>query len=208
MTSSATVPWRVQAARCALLVIDMQNDFVREGAPMEVPAARAAMPAMRRLLAGCRGLGVPAVFTRHLLYGTFDVSPLELAYQPRLREAGLRAGSDGVEVVAELAPRPGEVVIDRHRYDAFHGTPLATVLRNLRAPGRVDTVVISGTVTNICCESTARSAFMHDYKVAFVEDATAALTEEAHRATLSTIAQAFGRVLTVDALLAELRAPG
>jgi ureidoacrylate peracid hydrolase len=200
---ASDVPWRFDRNRAALLVIDMQRDFVNAGAIMEVPMARARIPEMQRIIECCRADGVPVFFTRHVLSNRFDISPLETAYIPKLRSSGMREGTPGAEVIPELAPRDGETVIAKHRYDAFYNTPLDTALRNVRGPGVVDTVIIVGTVTNICCESTARSAFMRDYKVAFVSDANGGLDEASHDATLEIIGKVFGRVMSTDELLAE-----
>lgn len=200
---ASDMPWRFDRNRAALLVIDMQCDFVEAGAIMEVPMARARIPEMRRIVERCRADGVPVFFTRHVLSDRFDISPLETAYIPKLKSSGMREGTPGAELIPELAPRDGETVIAKHRYDAFYNTPLDTALRNVRGPGGVDTVIIVGTVTNICCESTARSAFMRDYKVAFVSDANGGLDEASHNATLEIIGKVFGRVMTTDELLAE-----
>ncbi|GAB2970631.1 cysteine hydrolase [Amycolatopsis acidiphila] len=197
-------PWEIDPETCALLVIDMQNDFVLEGFPMEVPMARERLPAMRDVVTRCRDAGVPVVYTQHILFDSFDVSPLETAYQPKLREVGMREGSHGAEIVADLKPGPEEIVIRKHRYDAFHNTQLQTVLSTLRGPHKVDTLIITGTLTEVCCESTARSAFMRDYQVAFVADATGALSAAAQEATLRNIGMFFGRVLTSGELFAEL----
>lgn len=197
-------PWHFDKDRAALLVIDMQRDFVEEGAIMEVPMARARIPEMKRILDRCRADGVPVFFTRHVLSDRFDISPLETTYIPRLKNAGMREGTQGAEVIAELAPQARETVIVKHRYDAFYNTPLDTALRNIRGPGGVDTVIIIGTVTNICCESTARSAFMRDYKVVFISDANGGLDEASHAATLDIIGKVFGRVMSTDELLAEM----
>ncbi|MGO4712639.1 isochorismatase family protein [Bradyrhizobium sp. 2TAF24] len=188
--------YAIDPARCALLIVDMQNDFVREGAIMEVAMARRFLPAMQAVQAHCRALGIPVLYTAHVLSDAFDVSPLEVALQPRLRVGGMRPGTDGIEVVAELTPQPDEVVIHKHRFDAFYNTRLDTVLRNIRGPGVVDTLIIIGTVTNICCESTARSAFMRDYKVLFISDANGGLDDASQQATLRIIGSVFGRVLS------------
>lgn len=201
---ASDIPWRFDKGRAALLVIDMQRDFVDEGAIMEVPMARARLAAMRRILDRCRTEGVPVFFTRHVLSDRFDISPLETTYIPRLRTSGMREGTPGVEIVDALQPLPRETVIDKHRYDAFYNTQLDTALRNVRGPGGVDTVIIIGTVTNICCESTARSAFMRDYKVAFIDDANGGLDEASHNATLAIIGKVFGRVMTTDELFDEM----
>ncbi|MDB5526101.1 MAG: hypothetical protein JWM58_3864 [Rhizobium sp.] len=202
MVSNA--PWAFDKDRAALLVIDMQRDFVEDGAIMEVAMARARIPEMKRILDRCRETGVPVFFTRHVLSDRFDISPLETAYIPRLKTAGMREGTPGADVIPELAPLPEETVIVKHRYDAFYNTPLDTALRNVRGAGGVDTVVVIGTVTNICCESTARSAFMRDYKVAFISDANGGLDTASHEATLDIVGKVFGRVMSTDELLAEM----
>lgn len=181
----------------------MQKDFVDEGAIMEVAMARHRIPTMRRVIDRCREAGVPVIYTRHVLSDRFEVSPLETAYQPKLKVTGMREGSAGIKIVPELAPQPNDTVISKHRYDAFHNTQLETLLRNIRGSGQVDTVIIIGTVTNICCESTARSAFMRDYKVAFISDANGGLDDASHNATLEIISRVFGRVMTADELIEQ-----
>lgn len=204
MAELSKQPWPLDRERAALLVIDMQRDFVDQGAVMEVAAARHRIPAMRQIVDACRAASIPVIYTRHVLSDNFDISPLETTYQPRLRTTGMREGSAGMEIVAELAPLPGDVVVDKHRYDAFYNTRLDTVLRNIRGTGKVDTVIIIGTVTSICCESTARSAFMRDYKVAFIGDANGGLDDASHNATLDVIGKVFGRVLTAGELAEEI----
>jgi len=204
MKDDTKLPWAFDKHCAALLVVDMQRDFVEEGAIMEVPMARQRIPTMRRVIDACRAAGVPVIFTRHVLSDRFDVSPLETAYQPKLQARGMREASEGIEIVPELAPRADETIINKHRYDAFFGTPLEIVLRTIRGAGRVDTVIVIGTVTSICCESTARSAFMRDFKVAFVSDANGGLDEASHNATLDIIGRVFGRVMTADQLLAQM----
>jgi len=196
--------WEFDPNKSVLLVIDMQNDFVREGAVMEVPMARQLLPNMKRILDACRDKGVPVIFTQHVLYDHFEVSPLETTYNPRLKKEGLRDGTPGVEIVDELKPRPGEMVVRKHRYDAFHNTQLETLIRNSRYPRETDTVIITGTVTSVCCETAARSAFSRDFKVVFVSDANGGFDEESHNATLNMIRRVFGRVMSTDEVLEHL----
>lgn len=204
MAGTDTPPWQFDANRAALLVIDMQRDFVEEGAVAEVAMARERIPAMARVIAACRTSGIPVIYTRHTLSDDYAISPLEIAYQPWLKDRGLRPGTRGVGIVQDLAPQAGDTVIVKHRYDAFHDTPLQTILRNLRGPGVIDTLIVTGTVTSVCCESTARSAFMRDYKVAFISDANGGLDQASHDATLSIMAKVFARVMSVDELLSEM----
>lgn len=202
--NASMIPWIFKKEKAALIVVDMQNDFVREGAVMEVPMAREFLPQMKRLVETCRENDIPVLFTSHVLYDHYDVSPLETAYNPVLQKKGMRASTDGIQIVPELAPQPHEHVIHKHRYDAFYHTPLETLLRNVRGPHVVDTVIIIGTVTNICCESTARSAFMRDFKVVFVSDANGGLDSGSHQATLEIISKVFGRVMATEELVQEI----
>lgn len=201
-----TPPWQIDHERTALLVIDMENDFVAEGGAMEVPAARLdALPNIKQLIAVSRTMDVPVIYTTHVLTDDFDISPLECTYNTRLQREGMRDGTPGVEIYPEIAPRDDEVLIRKHRYDAFYNTSLETVIRNVRGSGVVDTLMITGTVTNVCCESTARSAFMRDFKVAFVDDACGGLDQESHDAACRSIGLVFGRVLMTQQAVAELR---
>jgi nicotinamidase-related amidase len=196
--------WSIEPASSALLVIDMQNDFVLEGAPMEVPMARRRLPEMVTAVAACRQAGIPVIYSRHVLLDSFDVSPLETTYNQRLQTVGMRRGTTGVEVVEELKPEADDYVLDKHRYDAFHNTPLKSVLATIRGLNTVDTVIIAGTLTEVCCESTARSAYMNDYKVAFLSDATGGRSEAAQAATLDAVGTFFGRVLSTADMEREI----
>ena len=162
------------------------------------------MPNIKRIIAECRKLGIPVIYTQAQLKDEFKISPLEASYQPLLLEKGLRPGTFGYEIIAEITPLPGEHIIVKHRYDAFYNTNLELLLNNVRGLGVVDTVIITGTLTNVCCESTARSAFMRDYKVVFVSDANGTFDEAAHQATLNNIRRFFGRVLTTQELITAL----
>lgn len=197
--------WQIDPAKTALLVIDMQNDFVLEGHPMEVPEARTAIPYIQRLIATSRELGIPVIYSQHTLRDDFAVSPLESTYNERLLTVGMRKGTFGVQVIDALKPAENEIVIEKYRYDAFYATNLEPVLRSIRGLNQIDTVIITGTLTEVCCESTARGAYMRDYKVAFVSDATGALTTPAQVATENVIRTFFGRVLTTAETDSELR---
>lgn len=202
--SNPSDAWQLSPATAVLLVIDMQNDFVLPGAPMEVPMARERIPAMAHTVAACRGAGVPVIYTRQVLLDDFPISPLEVACNPKLGSVGMRKGTPGVEIIDALKPEPADYVVDKHRYDAFHNTQLATVLASIRGLNTVDTVIIAGTLTEVCCESTARSAFMRDYKVVFLSDATGGRSDAAQDATLDVIGTFFGKVMPAAELAAEL----
>jgi nicotinamidase-related amidase len=154
---------RVDPTKTALVVVDMQNDFVKEGGTLVVPDAEATIPKMQGLLDLARGSGMKVVFTQDT---HTDGDPEWEIWPEHVRE-----GSWGWEIVEELAPREDELVIRKVRYDAFYGTHLDHYLR----VWNVDTLVICGTVANICVHYTAASAALRWFGVVVPRDATSAL---------------------------------
>lgn len=197
--------WTIDKARTALLVIDMQNDFVKEGAILEVPKIRRQIPKIKRLIETCRRLGIPVIYSRQVYRVDLKVKPLVLEMLPLLEKEGLRDGTEGAEVCDELEPEAGDIIVRKMGFSAFYNTELESILRNINGRRQVDTVIICGTVTNICCESTARDAFERDYKVVFGSDITSAWTNEFQTLTLKNIEYAFGRVMTGDKIIDALK---
>ncbi|MFT7458522.1 MAG: nicotinamidase-related amidase [Planctomycetota bacterium] len=192
--------FRITPNKAALLIIDMQNGFLEPGAMLEVPAGRDIIPNIVNLMGECRKLNVPVIWVQ--LDSSAPYGGLLLDKYPPLRdEQVLYKGTHSFELFASVPqPEEGDFHIVKHKYDAFHGTDLDTLLRNIG----IDTIIIAGVTTNCCCESTARSAFEHDYKVAFTSDGTAAFEKRLHDATLGSIRELFGRVLTIDDVITEL----
>jgi len=196
---------RLDAKRTALLVIDMQNAFVAPGAPVEVPAARAIIAPINRLAAALRKRGVPVIWVMHEnQQGGRDWAGFFDAFvAPGRREqaaAALEAGSPLQALWPELEVAPGDLRVAKNRYSAFIKNDFQ---RNLEKRG-IDTLLIAGTKTNVCCESTARDAMMLDFKVVLLSDCTAALSPDEQRATLENVIQQFGDVRTADEVLAML----
>ena len=154
---------RVDPARTALIVVDMQNDFVKEGGSLVVPDAEGTIPVIRGLLESARGSGMKVVFTQD----THTEGDPEWGIWPE----HVREGSWGWRIVDELAPREDELVIQKVRYDAFYGTHLDHFLRLWD----VKTLIICGTVASICVHYTAASAALRWYGVVIPRDATSAL---------------------------------
>jgi len=196
---------RLDRKRTALLVIDMQNAFVAPGAPVEVPAARTIVPTINRLAAELRKRGVPVIWVLHQNADDWD-GFFGVFVKPEARVTAakaLAAGSELQKPWRELDVAPGDLKLTKNRYSAFIGksSSLAGVLRERN----IDSLLIAGTKTNVCCECTARDAMMLDYKVVMLSDCTAALSDEEHRATLENMIQQFGDVLTADEALALLK---
>ena len=154
---------RVDPARTALVVVDMQNDFVKEGGSLVVPDAEATIPSIKALIDLARESGMKVIFTQD----THSEGVPEWEIWPE----HVWEGSWGWEIVNELEPREDELVIRKVRYDAFYGTHLDHFLRLWR----VDNLIICGTVANICVHYTAASAAFRWFDVVIPKDATSAL---------------------------------
>lgn len=204
----------VHPARTALIVVDMQNDFLREGAALETPMARAMLPRLAQALALCRDMGIRVVYTAHV--HRTDGSDLGLFSLNRAVASGaaLAAGSTGAEIHPMIAPRENEPVVTKNRFSGFFGTDLDTILRGWD----VDTVIVAGATTENCCHATARDALYRDYKVVFLADATATFdypdrgygalsADEVHSATLVILAASTAHVMSVDELRSKIVAP-
>jgi nicotinamidase-related amidase len=195
----ATFP--VVAARSALLVIDMQNEFVRPGwTPYWVPDATRMVPRLMSFIARCRQLGLPVVFTAFA--GTHHGldRPWSGAYMPNRYsvEEGDSAWFREGRIWHELAVEPSDVVIFKPSYGAFYDTPLATVLQNV---GR-DTIIITGTLTNFCCGTTARQGYERGFQVVVASDLTATDDPDLQDAELCVLRKGFARVSSAPDILA------
>jgi len=202
----------VEPGRTALLVVDMQRAFVEPGQAMEVPPARDVVPRIQELIGIFRERRLPVVFTEFtyspaapLLVG--DLHPEHRPAAPGaptgfgLPSSSCLEGEDNVRVIAALAPRADELVIRKHYYDGFNGTVLDGALR---ARG-VTTLVITGTMTDVCVLGTVIGGFNREYRLIVVEDGVATLWPEIQRATLDIVRRAYARVLSTKELADELR---
>ena len=186
--------------RCALLVIDVQNDFINphgwsaRHAP-KGPSLRHVIPVINALIKGARGAGVPVAYVCMEHGPEIDALNYRARYTTRAMVGDIlcAAGSWGAQLDDELAPPTSrDLVVVRHTYDGFAGTPLDA---RLRAAG-VETVVGTGVVTNLCVQTTIHHAFALGYYVAVASDGTAAASTVEHDVTLRNFAQFFGPVLS------------
>ena len=202
---------RLEPGRTALLVVDMQRGFLDPGAAMEVPEARAIVPTVAGLVALFRERGLPVAFSQFvyspaapLLVG--DLHPEHKPAAPGAPRgfghpsSACLEGDPSVEVVPELVPAPGELTVRKHWYDAFAGTALDGALR---ARG-VRSLVVTGTMTDICVLATVVGAFNREYRVTVVEDGVATLWPDIQRATLDIVRRAYGRVAPAKAVADEI----
>jgi ureidoacrylate peracid hydrolase len=199
---------KIEPAKTAMIVVDMQNDFVAPGGGLETPAARAMVPKLVEALQICRSAGIKVIYTTHAhRRDGCDMGLFDDIHPPVANRTAVVDGTPGVEIYHEVAPAEGEHVIKKHRYSGFFGTDLDIILREWG----VDTVVISGTTTENCCHATARDAMFRNYRVAFLSDATATYdypdcgfgpmpNEQVHHATLVILAASTAHVMPVAEL--------
>ena len=195
-------------ARCALVVVDMQNTFVEPGAPAEVPMAREVVPGINELARAVRGLGVRVIWVTHAnrrdglatdWRGFFD----HIVGDPEKIAAildNMEPGAHGTLIWRELKVDPADLRVSKNRYSAF--TSGASQIERLLRGFGIETLILAGTKTNVCVESTGRDAMMLDFNAVLVSDCCAALTDREHLATLETFIQQFGDVMTKDEVLA------
>ena len=185
----------------ALLVIDMQNDFVRVGAPLEVPQARETIEPIKSLLMRFRMLSLPIVHTRFIstadnyFFNTWSPECADEAHRccrsgHYRRYQGFESELPCWDIIDELKPIDGELLIDKYSYGAFHGTDLHSQLQHMG----VKSVIVTGTVTQICIEETARQAFHHGYYTTIASDCVSTHAPDLQVATLKNFAQKFGWV--------------
>jgi ureidoacrylate peracid hydrolase len=193
--------------KTALVVIDLQNVFMLPGMPVEVPTAREIVPNVNKLATATRAAGGKVVWVQMSLEGQSEAWSVffDSDYR-RSTLPELTPGSRGFELYADLDVQPQDAIVVKNRYSAFiQGS--SDLDRQLRGAG-IDTVIIVGTLTNVCCESSARDAMMLNYRVVFVADANAALTDVEHNATLMSVLRVFGEVATTDETIGLLSAKG
>ena len=198
---------RIEAARSALIVVDMQNYYMAEGYPNEAPVARAIVPNVNRLASALRAAGGRVVWiqtdSREALakwsnHHKYKLTPERAAARVRL----LAESDDGFKLYRALEPKPEDLYVRKIKFSALVGDS-SNLDRVLRDNG-IEVLLIAGTKTNVCCESTARDASMMEYRVAMVSDCNATSTDEEHAAALNGFQISFGDVMTVDEVLQRL----
>lgn len=194
----------IDPSKTALVVIDMQNAFCEPGMILEVPKAREIVENISILADAMRKSGGRVVWVQ-MSIPTQDSWPVFLGnIVPSERAIGevlasLQPGTDGHKIWPALKVEPQDWVVRKDRFSAF--LPSACDLSDQLKNGNIDTVIIVGTLTNVCCESSARDAAMQDFKVVMIDDANACHTDEAHIATLATIIQSFGDVRSTSEMV-------
>lgn len=217
-----TLREKIEPSKAALIVVDVQNDFCAIGGMManegfDVSEAQKAAARLPALISAARAAGVLVVFVRNIYSTRAEFAPagqnrsanmylsdswLEQAARTRkgsyTRREICAEGSWEGDFYGDVRPLPGEPVVTKHRYSAFHNTDLDSILRS----HGIRTIILTGVATNVCVETTAREGFVRDYYVVFTADGTATYSAEDHNTTLRNIDRFFGEVTTIADLTA------
>lgn len=177
-------------SRCALLVIDMQEYFNA--------VASGIIGNILSIIEACHARGMRVIFTRH---GHKDISK-DGGMLDKWWGHLISYGSKDWELIKAIVPKENDAVLDKNRYNAFHETGLDESLKSIK----VNELIITGVLTNCCCETTARDAFVRDYRVFFVSDATATVNEELHISSLKNLAFGFAHIVSTGDLICDLTA--
>jgi nicotinamidase-related amidase len=205
------INFEIEPSRTALLVTDMQNVFV-EGSPVSAPEGPQVLDRLNHLAGFCHEVGIQVIYTAHVVRPDHTNVGILGKIVPPVQAGLIDDGSVSGSLHSGVRMREGDILLKKPRYGAFHGTDLELILRDKG----IDTLIIGGIATNVCCETTAREATARDFKVIFLSDGTAtfglpdlgfgAITaQEIQRVTCSVISFFYGQVLTVNQVIEKVR---
>lgn len=188
---------KVKVQDCALIIVDMQNDFIVEGAPIECPGGRDIVPNIIKLKGWAKGNNIPVFYTQEThRYQNVDYG-LELE---RNEPQHCLEGTPGVEIIDELKPEDDDYVIVKRRYSGYYLTDLEVLMRAFKKKA----LIIAGAATNVCVYATALDAMQRDVQPIVVSDCVAGTSVDLHEAFLKNIDYVIGDVVTTDELIETL----
>jgi nicotinamidase-related amidase len=198
--------FQVDTSKMALVNVDMQNTFV-ENTPIAAPGGREVLTRINGLVEVCREAGIQIIHASHVLRPDESNVGVMAEIMPRKLYSLIKKDRESSELHKDLNVAPNDILLDKPRFGAFHSTDLEILLRSKG----IDTIIVTGIATNICCETTAREANVRDFKVFFLSDGTETFpigeisAEEIQRVTCATLGMAFAQVLTVDEMIEKIR---
>ncbi|MBM7570221.1 cysteine hydrolase family protein [Aquibacillus albus] len=205
------IKFAINLKRSAVVVVDMQNVFAHPDGTIFVEATKKIVPKIQDLTKVAKQAGVPIIYLRHVVQGDGTDTGRMKDIVPNIDQM-LQNGSWNVEIINSLTPEVDDIIVDKPFFGGFTGTDLDTILRGKD----IDTIIISGTLTNICCETTARQAVEREYKVIFLSDGTAAgdkpdmgwgpvSAELNQQVTLINLASTFCQVSPTNQIVSEIK---
>ena len=201
------IDFKVDPSKTALIIIDLQNCFV-EGYPISSPDAPLILQRLNRLAEICRENGIQVIHTAHVLRPDGSNIGVLAETIPAVRDGLINEGAVSAEFHKDLVIKPEDILLYKPRFGAFHGTDLELILRSKG----IDTTIIGGITTNVCCETTAREGNARDFRVLFLSDGTCCFGvgdlshEEIQKVVCANLGHVFAQVLTVDEVITKVSA--
>lgn len=189
----------------ALINVDIQNCFVQDS-PVAAPGGAAIIPRINKLADAVRRNGGLVVHTLHVVRADGSTTGVMGEFNAAIKAGLLHKGAKSAEFHPDLRIEAGDTILEKPRYGAFFGTDLELILRNRG----IESVIVTGITTNVCCETTAREANMRDYQVFFMRDGTATFdlpgvsAQQVQDAVCATLAMAFAQIETTDDMIEKL----
>jgi ureidoacrylate peracid hydrolase len=200
-----TLEEKVEPAHTALIVVDVQNDFCADGGAfdkegLDLTMIQATVPGMVDFVREARKVGLTIIYIQSIYFSenNWYLSDVFLEHHKRagrgkhIKYPLCARGSWGADFYEGIAPHPGEIIVNKHRYSAFHETDLDLILRS----HGIRTLIMSGVATDVCVEMTAKVGFLKDYYIVFLKDCTATISEDMHNSALRNIAMYYGEVVS------------
>jgi ureidoacrylate peracid hydrolase len=182
----------IRTYETALLIIDMQNDFIHEKGKLSYlfpEDFKTIITPIKKIIKVIRTARIPVIYVKMVFRP--DFSDAGKVYGPSRELGALKKSSWGSDIIKELKPCDSDYIVEKHRHSAFYSTDLELLLRGKN----IKTLIIVGGATNVCVESTVRDAQFRDFNVIVVEDCTASMIKEMHKASLLNIKSFYGNVL-------------
>ena len=205
LTGEFMVDFVLAPERTALVNVDMQNCFVHDS-PFSAPDGLAVLGRINRVTAACRDAGILVIHTSHVLRPDGSNIGVLGEIAAIVKRGIIDKGSESAALHKGLVVDSRDILLEKPRFGAFHGTDLELILR---ARG-IDTIIVTGIATNVCCETTAREATVRDFRVLFLSDGTTTFdigdfpAADLQKATCATLQFLFAQVLTTDQMIRKI----
>jgi len=199
-----SIDFTIDRRKTAFINVDMQNCFV-EGYPVSAPDGPVLLPRLNAFAAVCRNGGIRVIHTAHVLRADGSNAGFLGKYIPPIHAGMINRGSHAAALHKDLVVDSRDIILEKPRFGAFHGTDLELMLR----ANNIESVIIGGIATNVCCETTAREAAARDFHVLFLSDGTATMNlgnltaAQLQEATCTTL-RLFGQVLPMKVAIAKI----
>jgi len=211
MTVFSQPCFSLDPSKTALIIVDMQNEFVREGGALYVEDAKKTIENHRRLITVCRNKKIPIFYIKYItpqaptiwrrFASKFTDPPLRGCWRGLKRYfPDIKKELDAIDIVDEIYPNSEDYVIEKNWFDSFWASPLESYLR----AHQIEYVIITGVVTEVCVEATAKGAYFRNFFTVVVSDAVSSTTPKYHQVVLELLALRWARVIATSAVVDEL----